>query len=104
MLLGCSGVLLLLHLLELGPEVLHEGLELAELDRVRKLRLAEDSDEAGDLQLCQLLHANLIAARQEVVSREHLHILLVFKDIEHLHDVIATKGAPHSQVLSKQAL
>lgn len=95
---------MLLQLLNLWVKVLHQGLELAQLDRIRQLRLAQHSNQTRNLQLCQLLDTDLVATREEIICRQDFHVLLVFEDIENLDHILSSKGVPHIEVLSEETL
>ena len=104
-----SGVLVLLLLvctLARGrwTEVGHQSFKVDKLDSIGKLRLAEDTHEAIDLDLIELLDSDLVTARDEVISGHYLYILLTIELGQVVDYVLTSESLSDSQVVNHEAL
>ena len=86
------------------PEVAHQRLQVDQLDGVGELRLAQNAHKTIDLDLVELLDADLVASCDEVVGGHHLDVLLALELGQVVDDVLPAERLPHGQVVHQQAL
>ena len=103
-LLAARGRLLLHVARGRWTEVRHQSLQVHKFDGVAEFGLAEDAHEAVDLDLVELLDADLVAARDEVVGRHDLDVLLALELRQVVDDVLPSKRLPHCQAVHAETL